>query len=91
MGCGKSIKFAVQGGGSHGAFTWGVLDRPLDDERLHKAAVSGTSAGAVNAIPSRRGDCPWRPCQARKCLGKLWSASAPRLNITQSDALSSTS
>ena len=46
----KPIKLALQGGGSHGAFTWGVLDRLLKDERLHIAAVSGTSAGAMNAV-----------------------------------------
>ena len=46
----KSIKLALQGGGSHGAFTWGVLDRLLEDERLDIAAVSGTSAGAMNAV-----------------------------------------
>ena len=43
----KSIKLALQGGGSHGAFAWGVLDHLLEDERLHIAAVSGTSAGAM--------------------------------------------
>lgn len=46
----KSVKLALQGGGSHGAFTWGVLDQLLDDERLQIAAISGTSAGAMNAV-----------------------------------------
>ena len=40
---------ALQGGGSHGAFTWGVLDRLLQDESIFIDAVSGTSAGALNA------------------------------------------
>jgi len=39
----------LQGGGSHGAFTWGVLDRLLDDERVDIEGIVGTSAGAVNA------------------------------------------
>ena len=43
------IDLALQGGGSHGAFTWGVLDRLLDEPRFHIAAISGTSAGAMNA------------------------------------------
>ena len=45
----KFISLALQGGGAHGAFTWGVLDRLLDDERLEIEAISGTSAGAMNA------------------------------------------
>ena len=46
----KRVNIALQGGGSHGAFTWGVLDRLLEDGRLELAAVSGTSAGAMNAV-----------------------------------------
>jgi NTE family protein len=46
----KVINLALQGGGSHGAFTWGVLDRLLEEERLSFDGVSGTSAGAVNAV-----------------------------------------
>ena len=45
----KRINLALQGGGSHGAFTWGVLDRLLEDERLEIEGISGTSAGAMNA------------------------------------------
>jgi len=47
-----TIALGLQGGGSHGAFTWGVLDRPLEDvaaDRLRVAAISGSSAGALNA------------------------------------------
>jgi len=43
------IDLALQGGGSHGAFTWGVLDRLLEEPWLHIEAISGTSAGAMNA------------------------------------------
>ena len=46
----KCINLALQGGGSHGAFTWGVLDRILEDGRLEIDAISGTSAGAMNAV-----------------------------------------
>ncbi len=45
----KRIDLALQGGGSHGALTWGVLDRLLEDERLEIVGISGTSAGAMNA------------------------------------------
>ena len=43
------VDLALQGGGSHGAFTWGVLDRLLEESRLRIEAISGTSAGAMNA------------------------------------------
>ena len=43
------VDFALQGGGSHGAFTWGVLDRLLEETWLKVEAISGTSAGAMNA------------------------------------------
>jgi len=46
----KPINLALQGGGAHGAFTWGVIDRLLEDGRLEVDAVSGTSAGAMNAV-----------------------------------------
>jgi NTE family protein len=46
----KSISLALQGGGSHGAFTWGVLERVLSDRRLRIDGISGTSAGAMNAV-----------------------------------------
>src|SRR5271156_4281600 len=46
----KTINLALQGGGSHGAFTWGVLDRLLEEERLNFEGVTATSAGAVNAV-----------------------------------------
>ena len=43
------VDLALQGGGAHGAFTWGVLDRLLDEPRLRIEGISGTSAGAMNA------------------------------------------
>src|SRR6202046_2480390 len=47
---GKRINLALQGGGAHGAFTWGVLEHLLGEERLRIEGVSGTSAGAINAV-----------------------------------------
>jgi NTE family protein len=43
------VDLALQGGGSHGAFTWGVLDRLLEEPWIKIEAISGTSAGAMNA------------------------------------------
>src|SRR5262249_6142651 len=45
----KPINLALQGGGAHGAFTWGVLDQLLDDGRIAIEGISGASAGAANA------------------------------------------
>ena len=45
----KRITLALQGGGSHGAFTWGVLERLLEDQRIDIEGISGASAGAINA------------------------------------------
>jgi NTE family protein len=70
----KTIKLALQGGGSHGAFTWGVLDQLLRDERIRIEAVSGTSAGAMNAVALADGMARGGPAEARKCLEKFWSA-----------------
>jgi NTE family protein len=57
----KTIHLALQGGGAHGAFTWGVLDTLLADGRLRYGAISGTSAGAVNAVALAHG---WARAQA---------------------------
>src|SRR4051812_18909409 len=46
----KTISLALQGGGAHGAFTWGVLDALLEDGRLAIEAITGASAGAMNAV-----------------------------------------
>ncbi|MEO1677071.1 MAG: patatin-like phospholipase family protein [Pseudomonadota bacterium] len=51
----KRINLALQGGGAHGAFTWGVLDRLLDDEDLEIAGISGASAGALNGAALKAG------------------------------------
>ena len=51
----KRINLALQGGGAHGAFTWGVLDRLLECEEVEIAAMSCTSAGALNGAAVKTG------------------------------------
>jgi NTE family protein len=69
----QKIALALQGGGSHGAFTWGVLDRLLDEPTLEIVGISGTSAGAMNAgilaDALRRGG----PARAKMALGQYWN------------------
>lgn len=72
----KAINLALQGGGSHGAFTWGVLDRILEDGRLKIAAVSGTSAGAMNAAALADGYERGGADGAREKLQDFWRAVA---------------
>jgi NTE family protein len=67
------VNLALQGGGAHGAFTWGVLDGLLEDENLDFGWVSGTSAGAVNAVALASGLTGGR-AQARARLKSLWLA-----------------
>lgn len=81
----KRINLALQGGGSHGALTWGVLDALLEDGRFAIEGVSGTSAGAMNAMAMAHGfaqaarehknacDAHQAGCeQARATLARLW-------------------
>ena len=70
----KTINLALQGGGSHGALTWGVLDRILEDERLQIAEISGTSAGAMNAIVLADGYERGGRDGARAALEAFWRA-----------------
>ena len=66
------IDLALQGGGSHGAFTWGVLDRLLEEPWLHIAAISGTSAGAMNAAVLAYGWTDGGAAGARAALDRYW-------------------
>lgn len=68
------INLALQGGGAHGAFTWGVLDRLLEDERLKFGWVSAASAGAVNAVGLASGLALGSREKARETLYKIWHA-----------------
>ncbi|MBI3197424.1 MAG: patatin-like phospholipase family protein [Rhodospirillales bacterium] len=69
----KRINLALQGGGSHGAFTWGVLDALIEDGRLELEAVSGTSAGAMNAAILLQGWANGGPEGARAALRAFWT------------------
>src|SRR5215472_17390728 len=66
------IDLALQGGGSHGAFTWGVLDRLLEEDWLQVEAVSGSSAGAMNAAVLADGWTEGCPAGARAALDAYW-------------------
>ena len=78
----KKLNLALQGGGSHGAYTWGVLDRLLEEEDILINSVSGTSAGAMNAVVMadgyRRGGRP----AAKEKLREFWK------NVSQYSAFS---
>jgi NTE family protein len=71
-----TVNLALQGGGAHGAFTWGVLDALLEDGRLRFDGVSGTSAGAMNAVLLAQGLMAGGPEGARAALRGFWSAVA---------------
>jgi NTE family protein len=68
------LAIALQGGGSHGAFTWGVLDRLLQEPRFEIVAISGTSAGAVNAAILADGLRRGGAAEARKALASYWES-----------------
>lgn len=77
----RRVNLALQGGGSHGAFTWGVLDALLQDERIQIDGISGASAGAVNAVALAHGfavaaqegsETPDPREAARASLGRIW-------------------
>ncbi len=70
----KRIDLALQGGGSHGAVTWGVIDRLLEDKRITVDSISGTSAGAVNAAALAYGLHLGGNEGGRKKLAALWEA-----------------
>jgi NTE family protein len=73
-GRGKPINLALQGGGAHGAFTWGVLDQLLEDGRIEIEGISGASAGAVNAVMLADGLARGGPDEARARLADFWRA-----------------
>ena len=89
----KRINLALQGGGAHGAFTWGVLDRLLEEDELEIAALSGTSAGALNGAAFKAGMLEGGREGARHNLNWFWGQMGAledaRLPgwITQNDAL----
>ena len=72
----KRINLALQGGGAHGAFTWGVLDHLLDDGRLRVEGISGASAGAINAVLLADGLARGGPEEGKKRLADFWRAAS---------------
>ncbi|MEH6651397.1 MAG: patatin-like phospholipase family protein [Motiliproteus sp.] len=70
----KSVSLALQGGGSHGAFTWGVLDYFMEDGRVSVEGISGTSAGAMNAVVLAQGYMDGKADGAREALESFWKA-----------------
>lgn len=68
----RKVNLALQGGGAHGAFTWGVLDRLLEEDDLEVAGISGTSAGALNGAALKSGLISGGREAARKRLDRLW-------------------
>jgi len=68
----KVVNLALQGGGSHGAFTWGVLDRLLEEERLTFEGVTASSAGAINAVALADGLAAGGREGARMALRSFW-------------------
>ncbi len=68
----KLVNLALQGGGSHGAFTWGVLDYFMEDGRVSVEGISGTSAGAMNAVVLTHGYMNGGAKGARKALDTFW-------------------
>lgn len=77
-----SVDLGLQGGGSHGAFTWGVLDRLLEEPWLSFDGVSGTSAGAMNAVVMADGLAAGGPSQARVALEQFWKRTADAAQLS---------
>ena len=75
-GSARPLSLALQGGGAHGAFTWGVLDALLEAGRFDLRGASGTSAGAMNAVVLAHGLLEGGPDAAREALARFWTAVA---------------
>ena len=84
------VDLALQGGGSHGAFTWGVLDRLLEEPRLRIEGISGTSAGAMNAVVLVDGYLQGGPEGARTALEEVLGTSPGLPASAHSGAVPST-
>src|SRR5277367_2735655 len=77
----KRINLALQGGGAHGAFTWGVLEQVLSDDRLAIEGISGTSAGAINAVVLADGLARGGREEAKKRLADFWRSASSTGNL----------
>ena len=80
MSEGRPISLALQGGGAHGAFEWGVIDRLLEDGRVEIKAVTGASAGAMNAVVLASGLLEGGSNAARAKLEAFWKAVSAAIN-----------
>ena len=81
------VNLALQGGGSHGAFTWGVLDRLLEDERVAIEGISGASAGALNGAILAYGLTSGGREAARRALSRFWTGVADTLPSALAESL----
>lgn len=70
----RKVALALQGGGSHGAYTWGVLDELLQHPDITIDTVSGTSAGAMNAVVLANGLLRGGPAEGRRALRQFWES-----------------
>jgi len=77
----KRINLALQGGGAHGAFTWGVMEQILSDERIGIEGISGTSAGAINAVMLADGLGRGGREEAQKRLADFWRSASSTGNL----------
>src|SRR5687767_1743336 len=68
----RRLNLALQGGGAHGAYSWGVLDRILEEEDIEIVGISGTSAGAMNAAVLAHGLITGGREAAREQLQRFW-------------------
>ncbi len=84
----KTVTLALQGGGSHGAFTWGVLDRLLEDDRIEFEGITGASAGAMNAVALAYGYAIGGRDGARQSLKNFWNSVATKapFNLAPDDS-----
>ena len=87
MSAPRLLNLALQGGGAHGAFTWGVLDALLEDGRIAFDGLSGTSAGALNAVVMAQGWMEGGREGARAALRRFWTALGDTmpLDVTRQD------
>ncbi len=81
MSAPRLLNLALQGGGAHGAFTWGVLDALLEDGRIAFDGLSGTSAGAMNAVVLAQGWMAGGRDGARAALRRFWTTLAETMPV----------
>src|SRR6478609_10443478 len=85
----KTVSLALQGGGAHGAFTWGVLDALLEDGRIAVDAITGASAGALNAVVMVEGWLEGGFDGARHQLETFWRRASLDGSVPPQPSLSS--